>query len=257
MVRFLRTLFTRKEEWTALEQHVLLQVQSHLQPAAAKLFLEQIEEVDIIRRYAGGKEIIAARRGKRLQAPNKALELKLAILKIQILKTGKTINAEVFLGTGFFGSIEFDRDPQSHTPPFLTDVKICADPLEEVAVESPHVPEAQTVELKNWAADFHPIRTYKPLPADSRAKLLRSIDAKLPDDYLALLEQSDGLVIEGCSVMGLSEVYEHTEEMMNYYLIAELHDTGMLAIEKSGRNGEVTYLAYDRGKSVFPSLREA
>jgi hypothetical protein len=101
-------------------------------------------------------------------------------------------------------------------------------------------------------------RKIVPLDESERIERLRLIKAALPEDYLDLTRHTEGLVAPGCTILGLAEIYEHTETDSDYYLIAQVGDLGMLAVRKGESGGKVTFLRYDESdKRQYPDLRTA
>lgn len=85
----------------------------------------------------------------------------------------------------------------------------------------------------------------KPLPADQRSQAIGTISAKLPDDYLELTQQCEGLRIENCAILGLAEAYVIALPQASIYVLADCHGEGALGVQSESSDGVVYYLPYD------------
>jgi hypothetical protein len=74
---------------------------------------------------------------------------------------------------------------------------------------------------------------------------LQNITATLPNDYLELIELTEGLTVGTIGILGLSQIYEVVMPDWNYYLIAELNSVGTLGIKAHTTNREIYLLKYD------------
>ena len=63
-----------------------------------------------------------------------------------------------------------------------------------------------------------------------------------------MVQASEGLVIGNVSILGLSQLYEIVMPDCNYYVVAELHSAGVLAIKASTREAaDIYFLDYEGG----------
>ena len=86
-----------------------------------------------------------------------------------------------------------------------------------------------------------------------------SVSAELPEDYLFLVSQSEGLSAGDCAVLGLSEIYEIVLEERSYYVLAQLDGNGLLAVRRSTQDRGTYYLDYSDSNLVkkVAGFREA
>ena len=75
----------------------------------------------------------------------------------------------------------------------------------------------------------------------------------LPEDYLELIEATEGLSVGRMAILGLSQVYEIVMSDWNYYLVVEISSLGMLGVRAHGTDGEIYFLDYD-GSPPWPKL---
>src|SRR5207302_1974069 len=118
----------------------------------------------------------------------------------------------VFLVEGSFFSILFNVSPKDLVTPCLVDeITLDIDPMlhrpADAGARRP-ISIALTGYLAEWQRRFHIRGAYEPLPEAERDRRLAAIHTRLPDDYLELIRQSEGLDIEGCSIFGLGQIRE-------------------------------------------------
>ena len=99
----------------------------------------------------------------------------------------------------------------------------------------------------------------EPLDDEARAEFLKRIDSPLPQDYLELMEITEGLTLNGLSILGLTQIYEIVLPDWNYYLLGDLRDSGALATKVHGEIPDLYFLDYGGGpsKSIGDTLAAA
>ena len=80
--------------------------------------------------------------------------------------------------------------------------------------------------------------SFKPIGSDYLDNYTKQIDAKLPDDYLELIKQTEGLDLEQSKIFGISEIYRTGLDDGNYYHLAEFDD-GIIAVKEGDRDGKI------------------
>lgn len=264
---FFRNLFGKaRPVFTPLERQILSAVQGELQGEAASIFARQVESVNLVQRHGGSREVncyhMEGRRPRPdpgLRFPDRAREREMA--EVRFRAGGKSWRATLILVEGFFFSIVFDRPAEAvqEQEPEITAVKVLHDPMTPAAplAARPMAGEPRfSGWLAEWAARHELAEVLEPLPPGTREQRIAEIPAKLPADYLALTEQTDGFVIGDCKVFGLAAVYGISLDE-DYHVIAEIDGRGVLAVE-AGPRGRVFFLDYDEGvpRIELPGFRE-
>ena len=98
-----------------------------------------------------------------------------------------------------------------------------------------------------------------PLSESERVKHLECMDTQLPLDYLELLAQTDGIILDACHIYGLMEIRHIVCLDQNYYLLAEIDELGALGVKEGARNAELYLLQFEDSieKPVGMSLQSA
>lgn len=83
------------------------------------------------------------------------------------------------------------------------------------------------------------------LPIDSEflRNYTKQIDSKLPDGYLELIEQTEGLEFDQYRILGVSEIYSTRLDDGNYLHLVEFDD-GIIAIKEGEQTGKLYYCQY-------------
>ncbi len=147
-------------------------------------------------------------------------------------KNASSIKADIILCRGRFFGLEFSKPPA-----FLTDgfefVKSdeLLDPMSQLS-------ENGRGELKGDRLDA-------------------AIDAKLPDEYLALVADEGSAVINGWQIYDIPQVRKMMQPEKNYYLVAEKEGRGAIGVAEEDQSGQLYYLDYedDVPVKIQPSLR--
>lgn len=95
----------------------------------------------------------------------------------------------------------------------------------------------QLIEIDKIKDSFHPIGS------EYLENYTKKIDSKLPDEYLELINQTEGLGFEQHRILGISEVYSTGLDDGNYYHLAEFDD-GIIALKEGEKNGKLYYCHY-------------
>ncbi|WP_422104712.1 hypothetical protein [Winogradskyella sp.] len=85
--------------------------------------------------------------------------------------------------------------------------------------------------------------SWYPIGPKFLGKYTKRIDSKLPDGYLELIEQTEGLDFEQYRILGVSEIYATGLDDGNYYHLAEFDD-GIMAIKEGEQTGTMYYCHY-------------
>jgi len=139
------------------------------------------------------------------------------------------------LHKGQISSIEFNQSPRKKLAKNLevTKVEILRDPMKPASEET--VSDAQR-----------------------RDEVLKSIQAKLPDEYLQLIGESKSVSINDWVLFSVQAIWKHPKRDGNYYLLAEKEGMGAVGVKEDESSGQLYYLDYgdDRGEKITVSLRK-
>ncbi len=226
---------------TQLESQVLSAVSARLSPMAKEIFTRQIGLVNSIQRFSKGKDVNLRikKRGKQFLAEELRFPLRpetlLATVGMGASNAKVKFKAEVWLVNGRVFSIEFNKPPRDilKVGANITEVKILHDPMIPASDEA--------------VSD-----------AARRENLLRTIQSKLPEEYLELVGEGKGLTINDWVVNGIQNIRKIVLRDGDYYLLAEKIDMGAVGVRAGEASGQVYYLDYgdDRGEKISVSLRE-
>lgn len=93
------------------------------------------------------------------------------------------------------------------------------------------------IEIDKIKDSFHPIGN------EYLGNYINQIDARLPDEYLELIKQTEGIDGEQYRIPGVSEIYTTGLDDGNYYHLAEFDD-GIIAVKEGEKNGKIYYCYY-------------
>lgn len=224
MAWFFNRLFGR---FRSYEKAVIDSLSANLSKPAQAILRGQLERVNKIQRHADGKEVnlYCMQGGKAFLAetfrfPNGSPELLLATVAVKSPEFTKPLRAEVWMSNGRVFSIIFNRAPNGINGDVdVSEVKICADPME--------------------------LCTDAAVNLDKRERLLEKINSKLPEEYLELVQNDVGSVINGWRIYGVSEMRKIVQSDCNYYLLAEKENRGAIGVVEENDGGQLYYLDYE------------
>lgn len=253
-MRFLRR--RREPPLKPLEKTLLDALAAHLSPEAQVVLAEQIRQVNLVQRDAGDKEVrlYHMERGKPTREnvplfPNTVPEVRLARISFVAADKPKGLRVEFWLVQGTLFSLQFDQSPRGIDASRIEikDVKVMVDPMVPAVAERREPIEADTLTdwPREWSRKWAVARLREPLPGPDQQRILAQLDAKLPTDYLELVAQTEGLELPGCVVYGLSEVRSVVLPEANYYVLSELADRGVVAVQEGKADGTVFFVDYE------------
>jgi hypothetical protein len=230
-----------RSKLSLVEGQVLGAVAAELSPAAREIFNQQRDLVNLIQRHADGKEVnlYVMRRGKpfveeQFLFPLRVTETELATVEMIEADEQKSLRAAVWLVEGRVFSIAFNKPPPRNGEKGveIKRVKILCDPM---------VPES-----KGTASD-----------AQRREKILETVQAKLPDEYLQLVGEGKGVSINEWTVYAVQDIRKIPQRDGNYCLLAEKQDLGALGVKEDESSGQLYYLDYgeDHGEKITVGFR--
>jgi hypothetical protein len=257
--------------FTALEQRLLQELEQHLGDDAKRLLAEQVKRVPSIDRLDREVLCYPMVRGKVCHDPainfvNNSPDAKLATIHFHLPPLEGRWKADFYMAHGHFFSIVYQpRLPRrsANKPVVIDKVKIHVDPMEPVAEVNaptePADPQQFSGWVRGWVDRYAVSNATRPLSAEQRKKKLQELSTTLPEEYLELTEQCEGMVVDGCAILGLSEVYLVHPDDDDYYVLADCRGEGCLAARSGSLEGTVYYFAYDGSSPINTgiSFREA
>lgn len=132
----------------------------------------------------------------------------------------------------------------------VTSKKVNNDPNEKVEVriektESKPIPDfggvvGEIVKIK-------PIeKAYIPLIPEQIEMFKQKIESRLPDGYLKIIEQTEGLEFKDFRISGISEIQRTGLDDGDYFHLVEFDD-GVIATKENDKNGELYFCHYSGG----------
>ncbi len=86
-------------------------------------------------------------------------------------------------------------------------------------------------------------QVFQPIGKQFLENYTKNIDSKLPDEYLKIIEKSEGVDFEDFRILGVSEIYSTGLDDGNYYHLAEFDD-GVMTVKEEDKNGTIYYCHY-------------
>jgi hypothetical protein len=239
------------------ESAIVNEVALRLSADAAALLQRQMLSINKVQRLARGKEVnlYCMRRGKAqfddaLRFRDTRGEALLATATVRNPGTNQVIACELWLANGRLFSFLFDKPPGnvfSRTElktarPSVSDVRILFDPMSARPLAKLRTPSTIEGWVARWRdngliADVRP-----PLDERLRMSILKGLDCRLPDDYLELLNQTDGLRIGGIEVHGLEGLRKVVTPLVNYHVLAEGGPASALLLVAEGSDSGELFL---------------
>jgi len=237
----LSKLFGRSE-LSPLERQVLAAVAAELSPSAREILNQQRDLINLIQRHADGKEVnlYVMRRGKpcfedQFRFPLRVEETQLATVEMLGGGGQKSFRAEVWLVKGRLFSIAFNKPPEKllEHGVNIAKVKILCDPMKP--------------ESKDAVSD-----------EQRREQVLKTIQSKLPEEYLQLVGEGKGIVLNDWAISGIQGIRKVVQRDGNYYLLAEKEGMGAIGVKEDEPSGQIYYLDYgdDQGEKITVGLRK-
>jgi hypothetical protein len=149
------------------------------------------------------------------------------------------VKADIIVYRGRLSSLFFSRSPASLRRGYIVKrVMLFLDPME------PYAPTTAFAQLADVAGGIgRYLRAmgativYEPRPPREREAILRTIDARLPHDYLTLVSATEGAVVGDWRIYGLSQIRRIVQPEGSYYVIAEATDGVAIGVIREGSDG--------------------
>ena len=117
--------------------------------------------------------------------------------------------------------------------------------------------------LRGWQERYTLGSLMRPVTKARRRERLKELDVVPPKDYLELLDQTDGMIVEQTSILGIEEMYEVELGSGTHVLLAEIHtpdaEVLFLTVKSGARDGRVYTCDCEQADHLEcgPSFREA
>jgi len=271
-VRLFRKLFPVISE---VELKLLTELKSKLNSDAAKIFDLQIQQINYVRRQLNSKNIYFMNRKNgelfrdpKIKFPNCQDEVKLCTMNFVDRKSKINYKAVFWLVKGHL--FELDINNNLRKIKNLDDIEIHniiihENPMEVKTSKEYLLKDMEALKLKGsikeWLSDFKISETKEPLPEKDRKEIIKKLSTCFPDDYLELVEQTEGVIVNDWSIMGLSQIYEVTIKGDDFLLIADKRGEACLLLKSQSSDGEIYFQNYNEsdftpiGKFLFPKIR--
>ncbi len=228
------------------EQGVLDAWRRELSPAGNALLSAQLQELCSYQRQVLDKDLCFFPLGRKpyLRLPSEILfpcRLESCVVaRIHVAGGDKAgsrsrLRADVVLHKGQVSSIEFNQPPgrKLARDVEVTKVEILRDPMIPASDET--TSEAQR-----------------------REEVLKTINSRLPDEYLELAGESKGAPINEWAVCAVQDIWKIPQRDGNYYVLAVKEGMGIVGIKEDESSGQFYYLDYDShyGERITVSLRK-
>ena len=89
-------------------------------------------------------------------------------------------------------------------------------------------------------------KAYYPLIPEQIEIFKQKIDSRLPDGYLNIIVQTEGLEFEDFRISGISEIQRTGLDDGDYFNLVEFDD-GVIATKENDKNGELYFCHYSGG----------
>jgi hypothetical protein len=245
------------------EVKILEAVCSALPQEASALLKTQIDQVNYVQRLAGGKEVNLysmrdgqAKFSRKSRFPNSSEEAKLAVVTLKD-GAGKVIRLSVWMCNGHIFSLEYNQSPQvsKHSEIEILNVTVVTDPMRK------EQQEWRSGTIESWVNDYLIGKSISLRNPISRDEIERCNHEGLPEDYLDILRQANGIKSDSLILLGIDLVrnLELPNDEGVYQIFAELPDKGVLAIQKASSSGDIFFIDFEDNEAtkVGKTLRQA
>lgn len=110
--------------------------------------------------------------------------------------------------------------------------------------------------FENWVKKLIEIEkiidSFQPIDITFLSNYTSKIESKLPDDYIELIRQTEGINFEQFIILGVSEIQTTGLDDGNYYHLAEFDD-GIIAVKEGEHSGKIYYCYYSGELEEFNS----
>jgi hypothetical protein len=269
---------TRRGRWFPFEQQMLDRLVSQLPETSGQVMKQQLSLVRSIVRGPGYREVyIYFKRGGNTNVDHVPMfvdqseQVLLATGKLKRDNSKSVLRADFWLVHGRLFEIAYGKSPRQF---FKTrnldsahlssvDIVIQSDPMINSAVmlrkSDSHISQFEAEALLN---SLNVKNLQIPYSRETIERELAKFDAVFPTDYIDFMTRSDGCVVDGCEVLGLTKIRQVVFENANYHILAEIEGRGVLAVEGRPSSGNLCMIDYvdetviSMGTRFLPALLE-
>jgi len=160
--------------------------------------------------------------------------------------TGESVKASVVLTAGELLSLEFNRAPRDFADQTVSNASV--EVLRDVMAASPAArPAPRERELRallgEKATQARELRA--PLRRSEREAVLKGLDAILPEQYLRLMQVTDGFRLGRLKVHGLAEIWSAPRPDGIFYVFGAVEETADLAVKQGETSQRIHWLDYE------------
>lgn len=199
---------------------------------------------------------------------NRRDESKLATIRIKVKKEKYSVEFDNYDGRLWGWKIRPNPKSIMKIESFqVTSKKINTDPNSFAQPSFKKEKMKEVLSFTGWLSKLTEIDNIKgswhPIGSEFLENYTGLIDSKLPDGYLELIKQTEGLEFEQYRILGVSEIYSTGLDDGNYFHLAEF-DGGIIAIKEGEQTGKLYYCHYsglldelssDFGKELIKSVK--
>ncbi len=250
---FARLLYGGTRSLRSHEQAVLDAFKNKLSGAAIAVLNRQLARLNLVQRSPDGRLVSFFDTSDRTAAAWSVEELfplrleETRVARIWVKPSNHPpglpeMKVEIVLHRGRLSSVEFSQSPEplENREVRISEVELIQDPMKQVEAQSlPASLSEIEPNLRERLKTCQAADLRKPLAAAERERFARAVDAKLPRDYLELTEATEGAMIHGWRVYGLSQIRKIVQRERSYYILAESPDLGAVGVVQGGNNGEL------------------
>jgi len=217
-----------------------------LSPEAAHILDQQLQQMTFLQRLSSGKLLTFHSLDHDtlpLTFPNDAEELIVALVEIRTAGNRSTVIARIVLHLGKLSSLEFKTEPRlagftNDTDVEVVDIQLIADPMaSRTDMKAGRIAEFS---IPAWwgcllrLSKIARIEKYvAPASDQSVQMLIKAHSGLLPDDYLEIIKQSDGVIARGVTILGAHELRSIVLPNHDLCAMAEFDDGDVLCLDES------------------------
>lgn len=269
-----RMLYGGGSKLRPYEQACVDRWRDNLDSVASGILLRQLSRFNLIQRQAHDRIVAfyCVGDGANKPWPSEDLfplggdEVRVARLKLRAQGVGAVsqVKADIVLHDGRLSSLEFSTLPK-HATFEVADLEVLADVMGSLPSTDAGAVMSKA-EFAGWLLRWSHCPGFvarHPLRPEDRDKILKQIDAVLPQDYLVMLEETNGFRCDACIVFDPSSVYKRPRPQGNYYVLAEVCGKGDLLVEEDNASPKLYFLGEgedelrDAGTSLSSALQDA
>lgn len=234
-----------------LEYKLLKALCDNAEPEISEILMTQIHSMRVSRLFKS-KEVdfyYHRRRGTNIQFPC-LKEMRMGRVYFYVTGDTRIHEANIWIVGGHLFQIMFYYSP-SKIPVdkvHIKNVEIYRNPMDTSSCheDKPVELEKLTGWVKEWVVQFGAVKVYEPLMSSQREQQILEMKVVFPQDYLELMEQTNGLESIDWIIKGITEIQEEVDDDDGFFFIlAEKKTKGILGVKQSRKDGMLFYIDYE------------